>query len=63
MALESHDLRLHPLDVEVLIAANGLPWHHRDPADRFIIASAIKNNAAVVTADKNFMEYDIEVII
>ncbi|MBT4496334.1 MAG: hypothetical protein HOC74_01355 [Gemmatimonadetes bacterium] len=32
--------------MEILVAANALPWHHRDPADRFIIATAreLKND-------------------
>ena len=39
-ALDAHGLRVAPLDVGILIAANRLPLHHRDPADRFIIATA-----------------------
>lgn len=39
-ALTRHRLNLAALSVEVLVAANSLPWHHRDPADRFIIATA-----------------------
>ena len=35
---------------------------HRDPADRFIIASAIQENCPVVTADGKFSGYDIEII-
>jgi PIN domain nuclease of toxin-antitoxin system len=50
------------LSVEILIAANALPWHHRDPADRFIIATARELKAAVVTADRRFPLYDIDVL-
>lgn len=63
MAIECHNLFLIPLDLDILIQANNLPWHHRDPADRFIIASAIRENVTVVTADKRFNAYDIDVII
>ena len=47
LALKNHNLTLAPLDVSIMIEANNLPWHHKDPADRFIIATAIKVNAAI----------------
>lgn len=62
-ALDRHNLFLIPLDVDLLVEANKLPWHHRDPADRFIIAAAIRENAAIVTADKKFHQYDVDVMI
>ncbi len=63
LVLENHNLTRAPLDISILIAANKLPWHHRDPADRFIIATAIRENAAIVTGDKRFAQYDVDVII
>jgi len=57
-----HNLVLAPLDIEVLTAANTLPWHHKDPADRFIIATALREKAAVVTADRRFDPYDVTVL-
>ena len=62
-AIKSHNLFLTPLNLEILFEANKLPWHHRDPADRFIIATAIKENATIVTADKKFKLYNTDVII
>jgi PIN domain nuclease of toxin-antitoxin system len=62
LALDHHGLTLAPLDVDILIAANALPWHHRDPADRFIIATARKLHAAVVTTDTLFQRYDISLV-
>ncbi|MCC5788195.1 MAG: hypothetical protein JJT75_01060 [Opitutales bacterium] len=41
---------------------NHLSWHHRDPAGRFIIASAQSLKATVVTTDRNFKLYNIKVI-
>ena len=61
-ALEHHHLSLAALSVEVLVAANTLPWHHRDPADRFIIATAQALGAAVVTADRKFQQYEVRVL-
>jgi PIN domain nuclease of toxin-antitoxin system len=61
-ALASHRLTLAALSVEVMLAANSLPWHHRDPADRFIIATARASGAAVVTTDRRFTAYDVTVL-
>ncbi len=60
--LEQHSLVLAPLDIDTLIKANQLPWHHRDPADRFIIATAYQKGAVVVTGDSKFSLYDISLI-
>jgi len=61
-AVDAHDLVLAHLSVAVLTRANDLPWHHRDPADRFIIASANLLGATVVTADERFRAYDVPVV-
>jgi PIN domain nuclease of toxin-antitoxin system len=51
-----------PLDVETLIAANELPWHHRDPADHFIIATARRHGLTVITDDQRFQLYGIPIV-
>ncbi|MDV7390133.1 type II toxin-antitoxin system VapC family toxin, partial [Arthrospira platensis SPKY1] len=61
--VEAHCLTLHPLSVETLIAANRLPWHHRDPADRFILAAVRSLRVTVVTADKRFPAYGVDVVL
>lgn len=60
--LKQHHLVLTSLDVPVLVGANDLPWHHRDPADRFIIATALRENAVIVTSDPKFMRYGAKVL-
>ena len=50
------------LDSDEMLAASELPWHHKDPADRFIIATAQKNSLSVVTGDGNFPLYGIKVL-
>lgn len=62
LALDKHSLVLANLSVEVLCSANRLPFHHRDPADRFIIATAQLKKAAVVISDKRFSLYGIPLI-
>jgi PIN domain nuclease of toxin-antitoxin system len=61
--IENHNLIVAPLDTNVMIRSCKLPWHHNDPADRFIIATAIQENATIVTSDKRFKDYGVKVII
>ncbi|MDR1152248.1 MAG: type II toxin-antitoxin system VapC family toxin [Bifidobacteriaceae bacterium] len=39
-----------------------LPWHHRDPFDRLIIAQAICDNLTVATADHTFTHYRVPLL-
>jgi PIN domain nuclease of toxin-antitoxin system len=60
--VEHHGLTVLPLELNVCIAAAGLPPIHNDPCDRFIIAIAKLNDLAVVTADENFEKYGLTVL-
>lgn len=51
-----------PLDSELCTRAARLPHHHRDPFDRFIIASALHLRVPVVTVDPKFLAYGVEVV-
>jgi PIN domain nuclease of toxin-antitoxin system len=42
------------------LAVESLPFHHRDPFDRMLIAQARIEGLAVVTRDREFDAYDIE---
>lgn len=42
--------------------AAALPWHHRDPFDRMLIAQAQGEGLAIVTADRIFAAYGVPVI-
>ena len=60
--LQRYQLEILPLTNEVMFLAGELPEHHKDPADRMIIASAMVNGLVVATADKNFPIYGIQTI-
>ena len=59
---EKYRLTTLPISNETMFLAGGLEEHHRDPADRMIIASAKLADVAVITADHNFPLYGIDVI-
>ena len=47
-----------PLDVEVVVALNGLPASfHGDPADRLIVATARALGAVLLTRDRKMLAY------
>lgn len=39
-----------------------LPWHHRDPFDRLLAAQAITERCPLVTRDRVFRKYGVDVI-
>jgi PIN domain nuclease of toxin-antitoxin system len=39
-----------------------LPWHHRDPFDRLLIAQASQEDSALVSADSRLAAYDVDVV-
>ena len=43
--------------------AAGLPLIHRDPFDRMIIAQALNRQATVITGDRHFAAYGVDVIL
>jgi PIN domain nuclease of toxin-antitoxin system len=53
--------RLVPLAPEVAEAANGLPPHHADPMDRMLIATALAEGATIITNDRIFGAYGVQV--
>lgn len=61
-AIKNHNLLVIPLDLKILFQANELPWHHKDPADRFIISTALMENASIVTGDTRFAKYQVPII-
>ena len=58
-----HGLTTLPLTAEIMILAGELPEHHKDPADRMIIAAALDAGLQVVTADHNFPLYGVKTIV
>jgi PIN domain nuclease of toxin-antitoxin system len=60
--LSHHGLTEIPLDGRVAVASTKLPLLHRDPCDRFIIATAKLLHLPVVTGDGCFDGYGIEII-
>jgi PIN domain nuclease of toxin-antitoxin system len=61
---ELHRLGFDPMPVTAIHAAavEALPWHHRDPFDRLLIAQASVERCALVTPDRRLGAYPIETV-
>lgn len=46
-----------PIDLKHAARVATLPFHHRDPFDRLLVAQALEEDLAVVTADPVFAQY------
>lgn len=53
-----------PVSLDFAAAATlaSLPFHHRDPFDRLLIAHALTENATVVTRDPAFAPYPVSTV-
>ena len=49
-----------PIDLQHAARVATLPLHHRDPFDRLLVAQALAEELAVVTADPIFARYGVK---
>jgi PIN domain nuclease of toxin-antitoxin system len=57
-ATAARGIRVVPLDAEIALAATELPGEfHRDPADRFLVATARALDVPIVTRDAAILAY------
>jgi PIN domain nuclease of toxin-antitoxin system len=50
-----------PVSIEHAREVASLPWHHRDPFDRLLVAQAVLEDAVVVSSDERLRVYDVQV--
>ena len=55
-------LEVLPVHLRHALGVNVLPDHHRDPFDRLLIAQAMTENVAILTADPVIMKYSIQAV-
>jgi PIN domain nuclease of toxin-antitoxin system len=48
-----------PIEIKLASALITLPFHHRDPFDRIIIAQATEENMKIVSVDAAFDDYSV----
>jgi len=60
--IQRNTIGLLPIEIEHLSTLIKLPFHHRDPFDRLIIAQGVTEGLPVISGDSVFQKYNIEVI-
>jgi PIN domain nuclease of toxin-antitoxin system len=60
--LEVNGFELLPISCAQLNQLVALPFHHRDPFDRLLIAQALADGMTVVTRDLEFSKYPAKIL-
>jgi PIN domain nuclease of toxin-antitoxin system len=60
--LVKDNIEVLPVTLDHSLRTESLPFHHRDPFDRLLIAQSIEEGWPIVTADPLFARYPVEVI-
>lgn len=56
-ALQGSEVVCLPVERRIATRAALLPEHHRDPADRLIIATALEHQSQLASLDQHFLAY------
>jgi PIN domain nuclease of toxin-antitoxin system len=58
--MELNRIQLLPIRLEHTAQVVRLPWHHKDPFDRLLIAQSQLEKLPLLTADRWFAAYEVE---
>ena len=61
--IAAHGFSILPIGENNLNIVETLPFHHNDPFDRMIIATAIAEDMAVITSDDIFRKYAVKLVL
>ena len=59
---ETNDLTVSPVALTHVLALDSLPFHHKDPFDRLLIAQSIEEGVTIVSADSQFSAYPVKLL-
>ncbi len=60
--LRIYEFRFLPIRLNALERMESLPWHHRDPFDRLLIAQSIEEAVPLMTSDAWAEDYAVKTI-
>ena len=60
--LAANDFTLLNIELRHAVKIEKLPFHHRDPFDRLLIAHAVTEKLIIVTADSVFANYGVNIL-
>ncbi len=59
---QQNGIQLLPIKLNHILAIQPLPYHHKDPFDRLLIAQTIAENLTCISADSVFKQYNIPIL-
>jgi PIN domain nuclease of toxin-antitoxin system len=59
---ETNDITISPVTLTHVLALEALPFHHKDPFDRLLIAQSIEEDLTLVSVDSQFSAYSIKLL-
>lgn len=60
--IHNNNFQLLPITFKDTLILSTLKFHHRDPFDRLLIAQAINNDFTLISKDKHFNSYKVNLI-
>lgn len=60
--IAANGFRVLPVTIDHALATESLPWHHRDPFDRMLVAQAIAEGMSFLR-DKWIREYNVPIVL
>lgn len=58
----TNDLKILPVELAHVLVLDTLPFHHKDPFDRLLIAQSIQEDVTLVSADPEFPAYSVKLL-
>lgn len=59
-SIKESGLKLLSIQVDHIFYVESLPFHHKDPFDRILIAQAVTENMPIVSSDEAFDRYEVK---
>ena len=60
--VETNDLKVLPVELAHVLVLDTLPFHHKDPFDRLLVAQANVEGAFLVSGDLVFLSYPVKLL-
>lgn len=58
----ANDIQILPVELAHILALDALPFHHKDPFDRLLIAQSITETATLASADSKLSVYPVKLL-
>jgi PIN domain nuclease of toxin-antitoxin system len=60
--MREEQIEFLPINIDHILKLGDLPYHHRDPFDRLLIAQSLAERIPVISSDSLFAQYGVNVI-